>query len=329
MEIEINKQSSKVNRLFTIYERLILGETLNKRVIAQKLGVNEKTIQRDISDLNALLTDSLIHPRAFIAYDYSSKGYKINLDEFHWLEEKEVLAISKVLLESRAFLKNEMVAILNKLSMLCEQGTRKRVAELLRNENFHYKPINNSRELLQTIWDISDAARNKRKVKISYKKEKSPEVSTRILHPFGVIFSDFYFYLIAYIDGYDFEFPAIYRLDRIQNYEITNSHFRIDHQSRFEEGEFRKRVQFMKAGKLLKVKFRFWGPSINAVLDRLPTAEVISLDDGIATIEAEVFGNGVLMWFLSQAQFLEVLSPLELREEMKDTIRQMLDLYKE
>ena len=33
----------------------------------------------------------------------------------------------------------------------------------------------------------------------------------------------------------------------------------------------------MRAGSLMKITFRSWGPSLEAVLDRLPTAKVIEV----------------------------------------------------
>ena len=39
---------------------------------------------------------------------------------------------------------------------------------------------------------------------------------------------------------------------------------------RFEKGEFRKRIQFMQGGKLEKIKFKYKGNYLEAILDRLP-----------------------------------------------------------
>ena len=62
--------------------------------------------------------------------------------------------------------------------------------------------------------------------------------------------------------------------------------------NRFQEGEFRKRVQFMFGGKLQEGIFNYKGYSIEAVLDKLPTAKIEKEDNGVYTISAEVFGKG-------------------------------------
>lgn len=89
--------------------------------------------------------------------------------------------------------------------------------------------------------------------------------------------------------------------------KMLNEHFKIPYADRFEEGEFRKRVQFMYGGKLQRVKFKFSGASIEAVLDRLPTARILSEENGVYTISAEVFGSGIDMWLRSQGDSIVLL----------------------
>lgn len=242
---------------------------------------------------------------------------------------EEILALSKVLLESIAFPKEEIDRLLEKLMIQSLPANRKHIEEVIRNERFHYMPLTHNRYLLKTIWDISEAVRTKRKLQVTYRREKADgHPSNRTVLPVGIIFSEYYFYLAAYIEKYGFDFPTIYRLDRIEDYSLQNDHFKIPESERFEEGEFRKRIQFMKPVKLMRLQFHFSGPSLEAVLDRLPTAKVISSDQQGTLIEAEVFGNGIKMWLLSQAQYLKVLKPDQFQEEMEQTIATMLQRYR-
>ena len=80
----------------------------------------------------------------------------------------------------------------------------------------------------------------------------------------------------------------------------------VPYAKRFEEGEFRKRVQFMFGGKLQQVQFRYTGPSLEAILDRLPTAEIVSSDENGWVIRAEVYGKGVDMWLKSQGDYVSM-----------------------
>ena len=150
----------------------------------------------------------------------------------------------------------------------------------------------------------------------------------REVEPQGIIFSEYYFYLLACIVGKDYDFPAVYRIDRIVAIKVLDETFRCSYCNRFEEGEFRKRVQFMKSGPILKLTFRYTGKSLTAVLDRLPTARVIEQKDGEAVIEAEVFGDGIKMWLLSQGEYVEVLKPEKFRADMRSSIENMGAIYK-
>ena len=126
-----------------------------------------------------------------------------------------------------------------------------------------------------------------------------------------------YFYLTAFIDDKklreDFNilndsFPTIYRMDRIHSLKILKEKFNIPYKDRFEEGEFRKRIQFMYGGPLRKVRFKYSGISVEVVLDRLPTARILHEDESGYTIEAEVFGEGIKMWIRSQGELISEVS---------------------
>jgi hypothetical protein len=76
----------------------------------------------------------------------------------------------------------------------------------------------------------------------------------------------------------------------------------------------------MHTGELMTIQFRFNGPFPQAVLDRLPTAQIVAKDNHGIVFEAEMFGQGIKMWLQSQAEFVEVLRPEKLRREMKMSI---------
>lgn len=77
--------------------------------------------------------------------------------------------------------------------------------------------------------------------------------------------------------------------------------------STFEEGEFRKRIQFMCAGKLQKVKFKYSSLDIDAILDRLATAKILEEEDGIYTVSTGVSGKGIDMWMKIQGDLIQLI----------------------
>ena len=166
------------------------------------------------------------------------------------------------------------------------------------------------------MWCIGQAIRSCNYIEIEYERTKDRSIVTRKLKPLAIMFSEYYFYLAAFIDDKEVRthfdvindsFPTIYRMERIKNLKVSNEKFCIPYRNRFEEGEFRKRVQFMYGGKLQTIKFLYSGTDIDAVLDRLPTAKILNEDSGIYTVSAEVFGKGIDMWIRSQGELIELI----------------------
>jgi predicted DNA-binding transcriptional regulator YafY len=83
----------------------------------------------------------------------------------------------------------------------------------------------------------------------------------------------------------------------------------------------------MWPGKLRTIRFEFTGPSVQAVLDKLPTAKVIERSGRKHLIEAEVYGDGIKMWILSQGSWIKVIAPSDFVEEIKQEVTRMLTYY--
>lgn len=307
-----DEKKDKIERVLGIYTKLVGGAIVNKAEMANVYGVNERSIQRDIDDIRNFL-DTNMDASGYVnsvVYDRNEKGYRLEQVYKSKLTNGEILALGKILLDSRAFTKKDMENMLEKLIESCvPKQNQKMVENLLGNEMFHYIEPRHRTEIIDTIWNIGQAIQNCQYIEIDYTRTKDKATVTRKVKPVAIMFSEYYFYLTAFIDDenvrknfevLDDAFPTIYRIDRIKKLTILNEKFHIPYSSRFEEGEFRKRVQFMYGGKLQRVKFQYSGTDINAVLDRLPTAEVVSEKDGVYTVRAEVFGKGIDMWLRSQ-----------------------------
>lgn len=324
----LNEREKKAIRLLSLYDRLCKGDVLIKKDEKDNFGVHPKTIQRDLDEVMLYL--EMNHGNSLsLEHDDKKQKFHLSRNSEIWFTKEEALSLGKVLLETRAFSKDEMNTLLDKIISQSALNDRDFIKDVMRNERHHYEPLQHQRSLLQMIWDVSDAVRTKRILEIEYKKETAVEAVKRKVKPVGILFFEYYFYLVAFPVEYDFEFPTIYRMDRIANYGIQKEHFKVNYTDRFEEGEFRKKIQFMQSGPLMDITFRFSGSSLQAVLDRLPTARVVSQDDDGAIIEAKVFGKGIKMWLLSQGPFVEVLKPVEFREEMRGSLEKLLEIYQD
>lgn len=333
------EKQHKNSRTLDMYVRLCEGKSINKREESKRFGVDERSIQRDIDDIRAFLADRAesFGDTREVVYDRTKEGFVMTGSEGSLMSNDEILAVSKILLESRAFTKKEIGTILDKMIAGCvPQKNMKLVSDLISNEKYHYVELNHKSVVKDKLWELGEEVKQSNLLEITYKKQiASKETVKRIIEPVGLIFSEYYFYLNAFIVEKDnsgsyvqqYDYPAIFRLDRIKNYKELGQKFRIAYTDRFEEGEFRKRVQFMFPGSLMKLQFKYTGKSVEAILDRLPTAKIVSEKDGTSIIEAEVYGKGILMWLLSQGNSVEIIRPQSMRDEMKKTLQDMLSKY--
>lgn len=310
--------TGKNDRILDIYTRLLNGEFINKAEAADCYGVNEKTIQRDLDDIRDFfaLKRSDCGEENDLIYDRDVKGYRLEEKKLRRLSNGEILAVCKILLDSRALTKAEMDRILNKLVSACApRKDLELVRDLISNEAFHYVEPQHHKMFMDKMWDIGTAIHESRVIEITYTRRKDGAKVTRSLEPLAIMFSEYYFYLTAFIEDIDKKmfavendpYPTIYRIDRIETVKLTDKHYRIPYKDRFEEGEFRKRVQFMYGGKLQKTRFWYKGDTVEAVLDRLPTARILKEEDGKYLVSAETFGTGIEMWLRSQGDLVEII----------------------
>ncbi|MFT3952736.1 MAG: WYL domain-containing protein [Oscillospiraceae bacterium] len=310
--------SVKFSRILCHYTKLMNGDAIRIKEEAAHFNVSNRTISRDLEDLAAFLHNQMVSggEKMEIYHDKRLRCHYLLRNEKNALTNSEILAVCKILLDSRAFRKEDMSAVLSKLLNNCvPKQNQKLVNRLIANELEHYIEPRHGKKFIGMLWDIGEAIYANRMLKIRYGKLDGTVVE-RIVKPAGLMFSEFYFYLTAFIEDIDREkvfdnaedtFPTIYRIDRIQSFEVLAQRFTGLHKDRFEEGEFRKRVQFMYGGKLRRIKFKFIGTSIEAVLDRLPTAKVLEITADGYVVTAEVFGEGVEMWIRSQGDRVEMM----------------------
>lgn len=302
-------------RLLELYNKLLKNADIDIKKYAEENKINIRTAERDIKTIRNFLAKKnetkLIHNSKKKKYQLTYTEDSVNLTK------SEILAISKILLASRAFLKAEISLIIDKIVKQCgSEEDLKSIQNLLNNEKFHYIELQHKKSFINYIWDLGQAIKSKKKIEISYKKMDG-KIVKRVVDPVGLMFSEFYFYLLAHIenidkekhfDNKDDEYPTIYRVDRIEGFKVLNEKFTPTlYTNRFQEGKFRKQVQFMTGGRLRKFKFIYKGTSIEAVLDKIPTAKAKEIDNNIYEVTAQVFGNGIDRWILSQGDAIEII----------------------
>ena len=317
-------------RILKIYSDLLEGKVLKKKEYAEYFGVHERSIQRDIKSLKDFFSEMKVKYGYIndIEYKRALGGYILKYQGRRTLSKNEILAVCKILLESKAFIKEEMIPIIDTILDCCvNTAESQQVHNIIANEKFHYIGLKHNKPFINNLWDLSQAISEHKKIKVNYTRiENSKEIlSSVVINPQGMMFGEYYFYLVSNVDGK--KKIEHFRIDRIKNFKILNEKFFVPYGNHFEDGKHRKYIQFMQGGDLQTIEFKFWGKSVEAILDRIPTAQIIDEKDGVFTIKAETYGKGVLMWLLSQGDKVEVTKPEQFRNEEKEIVNNLYNIY--
>ncbi len=304
----MNYSFNKGLRLIKLYEILQRGEGVSKKQLMEMFRVTEKTVQRDIADLRIYLAEEGNYAdEEIIKYNRQKNEYYLTKFQREWLRSSEIMAVCKVLIESRGFCKEELDALVDKLMKQVEPLDSKLVTMMIRNEKHFYEQPKHGKRMMDKLWEMSKYVMKKNVIQIEYETKVGKETAP-FIKPMAIMFSEYYFYLIAYIADESEDVPVAFRIDRIKKITEINKKSTIPSEKNFSEGEFRKRVSFMYTGKLNRIKFRFSGPSLEAIQDRIPTVEIVEEEgNGSYILTAESYGSGMEMWLRTQGDWVEML----------------------
>lgn len=320
-------ENNKNDRMLEIFMRSLRGEAVSVRSLADEYEVSTKSISRDISSIQNFLAEHReLMQNAELTYSHKDKAYRLSNDEF--LKNKELFTLVKILLGSRALSKDEVLTLIYKLKKFTTVNDREKLDHLIRKEIYHYHEVKSDcLSVIENIWKLIQAIENKQLLTITYYKMNREEVKRKI-KPVSIMFSEYYFYLIAYMADDEEYKPKYFRIDRISAITEHREQFTLDKKFDFDEGDLREKNQFMFPGENIKIRFEFSGLSLQAILDRLPTAKVVEKNGNVSIIEAEVnYGRGIIMYLLSQGSWVKVISPVCLIDDMKEEIEKMRSLY--
>ncbi len=316
----------KKNRLLEMFYRAVKGESLSVKNLAAEYGVSTKSISRDIGEIKNFLSDSRdLVGNTELKYAANSKTYYLEVGNF--LLSKELIALIEMMLGCRAFSKTEMLEIVGKLKNFTTYHDRTMLNELISKELYHYIEVGHDcKSVIENVWQLTRCISERIELTIEYYKADRTLVTRRIM-PIAIMYSEYYYYLIAYHSDKDDWKPLYFRVDRIVNVVEHRGHFKIPREHGFDEGELRKKIQFMFPGEYRKIKFAYSGKSVQAILDKLPTAKIVDVDGQRKIIEAETYGVGINMYLLSQGSMIEVLEPQGLVDEIREEIVKMAAYY--
>lgn len=310
-------------RLLTIFFRLQAGERLSKAQLSKKFGIDNRTVQRDMSILKNFLQDQHIS-NTEIKFDGTDNTYRLIAKTT--FNKKDILVISKILLENHALNKSELNSLLKDLLSLLSSEEQKEIEAIIGSERFNYKSLTNDKDRIDTIWILSEAIRREQMLEIEYKAPLK-DVKSHIIFPVSLYYDAHYFYLVAY--HLKHEKYTTYRVDRIETFSKSQKKKPlISHKDKYKDGEVRNRKVDAFAGKKIDVTLIYKGNS-EIVLDQFPEREILS--ENYDEIKVKITSQntpGLKRWILGQGEAVTLLDPPELIEEIQESLEKTLKNYK-
>jgi predicted DNA-binding transcriptional regulator YafY len=201
-----------------------------------------------------------------------------------------------------------------------------------------------NKQLFLTIEILDEAISKGRQVSFIYseygadkklhpRKNAAGEVREYIINPYQIAAVNGRYYLICNYDKYDN--VSHYRLDRITNIKLLDSAAKpLRDVAGWKNGlNLPKHMAehiYMFAGESAVVKFRAQNHLIGEIMDWFGSEAAFSNDTG-ETVEVRVSVNAQAMvfWALQYGQYVEVLEPKELRENIKEAAATIAEKYAE
>ncbi|QBO35995.1 WYL domain-containing protein [Periweissella cryptocerci] len=308
-------------RPVAIFMRLLNGDTLNKQNLADEYAVNLRTIQRDISNLNALFANEI--SGYAIEYNSNLNGYEL-VSTQHNLTSREVFLLLKMIVENHSLNANEFNRVKDGLINLIPPTEWTKIQPLVIDEIANYHPIKHGKDIIDLIWTFSTYIKQKKTVAVTYQRMDN-KVSAYDIYPQAITMDEYYFYILAYSEHHPTSL-ASYRIDRIQTHEIVGTAPNT-HTPLVSDSDFKQRSPFMFSGTAEVVQFQFYGKP-EAALDQFTSSRIVeTLDDSVIIEIKSVNERGTLMWLLSQGSSVKVLQPQCFVDNTVKMLKAQLERY--
>ena len=302
------------------------GNYPNNRIIAEKLEVSRKTIQRDIDFLRYMKDAPIAYDKSKKGYYYSEKSYKLPAIN---IKEGDLFA---VYIASKVVEQYKNTPLYDNLVKIYKQLQSSITEEVAVNPDWIDSNITivipETTTINRTVWEkISSALRAKNTVVFRYKLIFNQKAIGCKVDPYHLIGYKGDWYLIGYNHG--LKNFRTYALSRIERIRITDESFtRRD----FNLSEhFNQNFGIFNSSERFKVRMLFDRDVAGFIKNKEwhPSQKIIQRPDGNIELILEV--NNLIEiknWILSWGSKVKVLEPKKLVDEIKKELMGALCKYK-
>ena len=255
-------------------------------------------------------------------YRDNGKGYYL-LD--HRLEMSEAHLLSDAVCTFPFISERQTAQLMNKVQSFVSVHERKHIKNLtvMRSDQ---KTVN--KVVFYNIEALDEAIEKKVKVKFDYvdygadKQLHKRREKKYVVNPYGMVYSNEHYYLICIMENK--ENLSMYRIDRIQNIEVTD--IALDEREKgFDPKKAIRNTVYAFTGEIDIVEMLVDSKKLSDVIDKFGTnIDIAENDDGRLKITLKASLMGMKYWALQYLQYVEVVKPTTLRNELIGLIKNNL-----
>lgn len=308
----ILKKYSDINHILSVkeiieYLKNDYNESIEPRTIRRNIRVLIEKLDVDIS-----------------TYNENKKGYFLRTKEFELSEIEMLIGIIKYAKFLDKEFSNDIIEKLKSLLSKYELETIKNLEKLdIYTKNT--KTIN--KEVLNNLEILSDVIMEKKQIRFDYWMydidKKMHKTSEKIVSPYAILCDNEFFYLIA-ID-INFKNFSYFRLDKIKNIKITNQNI---YKTSTNLNKFIESSVYMYGGQKQQVELKCNNYIIDYVIEKFgDNVSINKIDDKYFKVILNVCTVGLEMWIMQYINYVEVLSPISLKDSIKAQLLKALEKY--
>ena len=198
--IKDEKEDNKTGKMLALFDIMIHGHPLTKEQIATRFDVNARTANRYLAAIRQYLEEAEKEdgPRRELRYSREDRTYRIAEVENRFISKSELFAICKILLGGRTYSRKDLESLMNRLlqsAVLPEE--QEEIKEFVKRELFDYLDPSHGKPDMDQLWEVAQAIKKHHVITFDYTKIGSAQGTPHRALPLGVVFSEYYFYVIA------------------------------------------------------------------------------------------------------------------------------------
>lgn len=315
-------------RYYWFHGQIKAGFYPNARKLSEKFELSEKQGQRDIEFMRDRLDAPLIYDPTRRGYRYEDLSYELPPI---WFKEDELLALCLALRLASTLpdrkLKNSLYELLEKFltfRFLDSPPSLKEIREKVSVKNVEYYKVEET-----TFHKVIDSLFRNEPLKISYYTPHKHEMTERIIHPLHLLCYMGSWHLIAFctLKGELRDFS----LSRIRSIDPVSKVVKLTKRLASVKDYINRNFGLMSGGESIEVCLKFKPEVSHWISEQVwfSGQEVSSNEDGSVCLKFPVADfREIRREILKYGASVEVLSPVELREEIRREIEKMSKVYK-